>query len=138
MNKQQKRDISRLFGYASSHCNLSIAITAQDSFNIPVSARRTANIFVIWRQPDLASLSTMARRTGLKTKDFMSIFKNHITEDHDSLTIDLTRNSPAKLRINGYTILNSPDISQTVIIYSSASLAPTITTIIGDSSPELL
>ena len=107
--KKDKHNLNRLFGYASSHKSLSIALTAQDSFNVPVSARRMASIFILYRQPDVNALSLMARRTGINTKEFLEIFSTHVRNTHDSLWVDLTTGSPCRYRINGYTSISDSE-----------------------------
>lgn len=97
--KQDREYLNRLFGYASSHRGVSIAITSQNPLDIPVSARRMANIFTIWKIPDLVGLMLLAARTGYKKDDFIQFFgmcKNR----HDNITIDLTDGSPMPLRFN--------------------------------------
>ena len=97
--KQDKENLNRLFGYASSHRGVSIAITAQNPTDINVSARRMCNIFTIWKIPDLNGLMLMASRTGYKKDDFVQFFgmcKNR----HDNITIDLKDQSPMDLRFN--------------------------------------
>lgn len=97
--RQDREYLNRLFGYASSHRGVSIAITAQNPLDIPVAARRMANIFTIWKIPDLNGLMMMASRTGYKKEDFLQFFK--MTKNrHDSITIDLTDGSPMPLRFN--------------------------------------
>ena len=102
MNKDQKRNLDRLFGYVSTHKNISCCLCSQDPFNVPPIVRRCANLWVLWRMTDLDALSTCARRTGMKALTFKKIFSKLITEPHDSLWIDLTDKSPVKLRKNGY------------------------------------
>ena len=63
-----KSNLNRLFGYTSSHCNLSIALTAQNPFDVKPSIRRMANLFVLFKNHDMNSLITLASRTGLKAK----------------------------------------------------------------------
>ena len=101
LNKEQKQKIDRLYGYASSHRSVSIITCAQDAFDVPVGARRSSNIFVLWKQPDLSALSTMASRTGYTSKEFRNLFKL-CKNKHDSIMIDMTENTPAPLRFNCY------------------------------------
>jgi hypothetical protein len=101
--------LNRMYGYCSSHCNLSVALTCQNAFDCPPCARRVSNLFVFWRQPDINAMSMMASRTGLKSKDFLTIFEKHINHQHGSLWIDISKNSPAKLRIDGYRILKKEE-----------------------------
>jgi len=102
INREQKQKIDRLFGYSSSHRGVSVICCAQDVFDVPVGARRSSNIFVLYKQPDLNALQTMASRTGFTTSEFRNLFKLCKTK-HDSIMIDLTEGSPAPLRFNAYT-----------------------------------
>jgi len=106
MSKDQKNHLDRLFGFVSTHKNISVALAQQDPFNIPASVRRCANLYVIWKSPDIDSVATMARRTGLRKNDFDEIFTALNIEGRDSLWIDLTPKSPAPLRQNGYEIID--------------------------------
>ena len=104
-NKDQKKNLSRLFGYCSTHCNLSVCLTQQDAFEAPAIVRRCSNVFVLWSSHDLPSMSQVASKAGLKASDLRNIFESVCDKHRDSLTIDLTDNSPAKLRKNAYEIL---------------------------------
>ena len=105
LTKEELGNLNRLYGYASSHKNLSIALTCQNSFDAPVSARRVSNLFILYRQPDMNAMAILATRTGLKSKELLDIFSKYINHEHGSLWIDLTKNTPAKLRIDGYNII---------------------------------
>jgi len=105
MSKGEKHTLDRLAGNVSSHSNLSIMFTSQDPISVPLCMRRTANIFILWPQPDLIALHAMARRTG-KDQDMYQKFFSKCTEPHDSIWIDLTKQSPFPLRLNGYTMLD--------------------------------
>ena len=57
--------------------------------------------FLYKNVPDLSSLSTVASRTGLNSTQLFNIFS--LCKDiRDCLCIDLTPNSPSRLRINGF------------------------------------
>lgn len=102
MSKDQNRCLSRLFGTVSTHKNISVCLCSQDTFNVPSIVRRCASMWVIWKTPDMDSLATCARRCGLKSHDFRSIFDRLMTEPKDSLWIDLSDHSPLKMRKNGF------------------------------------
>jgi hypothetical protein len=108
MHKDQKRALDRLFGYVSTHKNVSVICCSQDPFEIPTIVRRCSNLWVIWKMDDVDTLVRVARRTGLNRDDFMYIFNNFIKEEHDSLWIDKTARTKAPLRINGYKIIKKP------------------------------
>ena len=102
MGKENKARLNRLMGYTSSHCNLSIAITCQNAFDLSPSIRRMANLYVIFKQIDISSLVTLASRLGLKKEHMLLIMSRLLPNCHDSLWIDVSRGSPAPYRINGF------------------------------------
>jgi len=102
LSKIQKEMLDRLYGYASSHRFLTVICCAQNFYDIPVGAKRCANLFVLWKQPDIFGLTTMASRTGYTASDFRQLFKL-CKSKHDSIWIDCTPESPVPLRLNGYT-----------------------------------
>jgi hypothetical protein len=114
MSKIDKNKLNRLMGYASSHCNLSICITAQNSFDLSASIRRMCSLFVIFKQPDLNSLITLSSRTGLKSSHMLFIMSRLLNECHDSLWIDLSLSSPARYRINGFDKITLEDLDTLV------------------------
>ena len=102
-SKEMKYNLNRLFGYTSSHRNLSIALTAQNPFDVSVDIRRSANTIALWRNADMNCLNTLASRTGIKKNQMEYIMCDVLKNPHDFLMIDLQFNSPAKYRINGFT-----------------------------------
>ena len=65
LDKKQKSHLDRLFGFVSTHRNVSCIITSQCAFNIPVSIRRNLNVFILWNSPDKSAVDTLMRRCGL-------------------------------------------------------------------------
>jgi hypothetical protein len=113
MNKLQRRNLDRLFGYVSTHKNISCILCSQDAFNVPPIVRRCSNLWVLWRCPDLDAMATCARKTGLKAGNFNSIFNQLMLNSKDSLWIDKTDKSPYPMRKNGYTIIHKKDGEET-------------------------
>lgn len=102
MNKEQRRNLDRLFGFVSTHKNISVCLCSQDPFNVPPIVRRCSNLWILWKLMDIDSMATCARKTGMKKEDLKSIFENLMIEKFDSLWIDLTTNTPYPLRKNGF------------------------------------
>ena len=100
--------VDRLFGYVSTHRNVSVVATSQDPFRLPASLRRSSNVFLLWRSPDLESMATIGRRIGLKTKDLESIFNALKFGTHDFLCADLTPDAPCRLRKNFFEPILGP------------------------------
>lgn len=106
MGSSQKGRLERLYGYASTHKNISCMLTAQDPFRIMATVRRCTNIFVIWNNHDMTMIRTLAQKTGMTKDQMCDLFKSKCPELHDSLWIDLTSETPAPFRKNGYEKFN--------------------------------
>jgi hypothetical protein len=102
--KEQKRNLDRLFGYVSTHKNISVCLCSQDAFNVPAIVRRCSNLFVMWKSPDLDSMACVARKSGMTAKEMKHIFDS-FTCEKDSLWIDRTSGTPYPLRKNGFIVL---------------------------------
>jgi len=105
MSKHQKRCLDRLFGYVSTHKNISCILCSQDPFNVPPIVRRCSNLWVLWKGNDLDSMANVARKSGMKASDLKYMFDNLLPEHRDSLWIDSTAGTPYPLRKNGFTII---------------------------------
>lgn len=101
LNKAHKKNLDRLFGYVSTHKNISVICCQQDPYSIPPIVRRCSNVFVLWKGVDLDSFNSLAKKVGMKKDEFKSIF-NKFKDLRDSLWIDTTNNSPYPLRCNGF------------------------------------
>ena len=102
MGKEQQGYLERLVGYASTHKNVSVMLTAQDPFRIPAAVRRCMNVFVLWNHHDQDMLRTLARKTGRSKESLEQVVATHCQGPHDCVWIDLTPHSPAPFRKNGY------------------------------------
>ena len=109
LSKEQKTNLDRLFGYVSTHKNISVMCTLQDAFNCPPSVRRCTNLFILWRVTDMDSLAMLSRKVGMSCDEFKYIFKHICKEHHDSLWIDQTKNTPYPLRKNGFELLQKDE-----------------------------
>ena len=107
MTKEQRGYLERLVGYASTHKNVSVMVTAQDPFRILPTVRRCMSVFVLWNNHDQDMLRTLSRKTGKSEQLLDSVLTTQCKGPHDSVWIDLTPNSPAPFRKNGYEVLNA-------------------------------
>ena len=113
MSKEQRGRLERLYGYASTHKNVSCMLTAQDPFRILPSVRRCSNVFVLWNNHDMDMIHTLARKTGLDTDTLQRMLEQHCQGPHDSFWLDFTTDSPAPFRKNGYERVQLSDGVQT-------------------------
>ena len=106
LDGKQRRLLDRLVSNVSTHAQLSIFITAQVFFSIPTIVRRTTDVFVFFRPINLVmDAKSMSKRVGLSPDTLIALFKDHCPTKFDSVWIDLTPDSPAKIRINGTKVL---------------------------------
>lgn len=104
-DKRERKKVDRIYGYTSTHQNLSIMTTSQGFFQIPPMIRKMSNVIICWKTQDMDALEIIRRRVDIKKDDWRYIFDNYIKEKHDSLWIDNTKSSPYPLRVNGYQII---------------------------------
>lgn len=100
--KEQSRALDRLFGYVSTHKNITVYLTSQNFSNIPAAVRRMSNFWVIWKINDCDAMKICAKKAGMKPNTLVEIFDNKMPEFNDSLWIDRTAFSPFPLRKNGF------------------------------------
>lgn len=102
-NKEERRKLTTLFRAISTHKNVSIFCSYQSFFHVPGIARKTANVFCVWKPKSDIELQFISRSVGVKYKDLKQLFKEHCTDYYDFITFDDTKNSPAKIRKGLYT-----------------------------------
>jgi len=105
--KEDKQNLSKLFRFVSSHGGDSYGITIfllfQEWFLVPLIARRTANVFVLWDCVDKASQGQIERRIGMPKGQLTELFKLCKDDKRNSICIDKTAGSKFPLRLNLYT-----------------------------------
>jgi hypothetical protein len=99
-NPQELKNLSELFRFGSTHCNISIMLLHQSWFRIPKIVKDCANVFVIFRPHDNDELATIGRRVGMKKEQIFNVFKNQLPEWRDSLLINLCPNAEHKYSKN--------------------------------------
>lgn len=102
MSQEQQGRLERLYGYASTHKNVSCILTAQDPFRILPTVRRCTNVFVLWNNHDQDMLKMLSRKTGTSSEQLLTLMEHECHGPHDSIWLDLTPDSPAPIRKNGY------------------------------------
>ena len=100
MSGQELKNLSELFRFGSTHCNISIMLLHQSFFSIPKIVKNCANVFVIFRPHDNDELSTIGRRVGMKKEKIFRIFKEQLPEWRDSLLINLCPGAKSKFSKN--------------------------------------
>lgn len=105
IDKKQKSNLDRLFGYVSTHCGVSCIITSQDGYSIPVTVRRNLNVYIFWKSPDSQAVAGLLRKAGLTKEHIKKVFNQLLDSRFDNFTVDLTANSPAMYRRNAFEVI---------------------------------
>jgi hypothetical protein len=109
MSGQELKNLSELFRFGSTHCNISIILLHQSWFRVPKIVKDCANVFVIFRPHCNDELATIGRRVGLKKEEIFEIFKTHMPHWRDSLLINLTPGASHKYSKNLFQPLEFDD-----------------------------
>lgn len=105
LDDHQKRNLSMLFRYVSSHHNISVMLSYQSFFDIPTIIRKVCNYFFIWKTNNSDELTIIAKRVGYNKKTFQEIFKKYILNKFDFLVVDQAIDSEFELRKNLYEVI---------------------------------
>lgn len=108
----------------SSHHNMSVIVTIHDLKNIPPENRRLFNFLCIFRALDMISVSQLAQKVGLPSKDFKFLMckSGLIKTRFDFLTIDNTNDTPYPLRLNIFQpieIVETDDKNKEFILFKN-------------------
>jgi hypothetical protein len=112
LKKDQRMALDRLFGYVSTHKNISVLLCSQDPFNVPPIVRRCSNLWVLWPGRDVDAVQTCARKCGEDLREKFKLCQS----PKDSIWIDLTDSTPVKVRRNGYEKIKSDDERESLTI----------------------
>jgi len=102
-HKERLKNLAIMFRYASTHKGLTIYFAHQSFFDILPLVKKMANVYIIWKPRSRTEVSMIENRTGMKKDTLRELFRSIATKHRDSITIDLTEDSPAKLRLNVFT-----------------------------------
>lgn len=99
LNKEDYDRFSRIIKHGSSHYNISLIITCHDLIQCPKICRRLADIITLFKlQPE--TIKIIGQKIGMPNEELFRMFEDNVKEYHDSLTIDMTQNSPMPFRKN--------------------------------------
>ena len=59
-----------------------------------------ANVYIVYKPRAYSELSLIEDRVGMPKGSLKELFNTIATGHRDSITVDLTENTPAKLRLN--------------------------------------
>ena len=97
----QRASLDRIIGHVSTHRHADVFVCSQQWTNVPPIARRSCNVFVLWRPRDGRTISMMSEGVG---EDLAVLFRM-CQNPRDSVWIDRTENTPAGVRLNGFQVI---------------------------------
>lgn len=98
LTKDERYKLGRFFGVYASHNNIDVYVVSQNVYDLLPQIRRLANICFLFKNHDVESMSSIARKFNIRILDLKSLF--HTFTNHDSLCIDETRGAKYRLRKN--------------------------------------
>lgn len=98
--KQRLHDLALTFRYCSSHKGLSVFLAHQSWFDTPLIVKKMSNIYTVWKPRARNELTMIENRVGMPQDSMKEIFNTIARGPMDSICVDLTRSSPAPLRVN--------------------------------------
>ena len=101
-NTEQQRRLATLFRMIATHKNCSIYASYQSYFDTPAICRKTTDAFLLYKPTSRTELSTIANRCGVDADFLRDQFRTNCNGHYDSVLIDRTKNSPARVRKNIY------------------------------------
>ena len=104
LSKDERYKLGRFFVVYASHNNIDIFVISQNVYDLLPQIRRLANIIFLFKNNDIESMSSLARKFSIKTIDLKNIF--HTFSKFDSLCIYDTRLIQYRLRKNIFQIIN--------------------------------
>jgi hypothetical protein len=99
-NKDRLKKLAVLFRYGSSHKGLSIILAHQSFFDVPVITKKMSNVYIVYKPRARNELSLIENRVGLPQDMLSHLFSDLATNFNDNICIDMTKNTPAPLRLN--------------------------------------
>ena len=106
---ERKRNLAVLFRYGSTHKGLTIYFAHQSFFDVPTLVKKMGSVFIIWKPRALNEIGLIENRTGLQKGELAELFDKYATKHRDSICIDLSKDSPAKLRLNVFQPIHQSD-----------------------------
>ena len=99
-NRQENANITTLMRFISSHRNTSVVVSYQSFFDTSPILRKCANCFLLYKPTGGAETAAVENRVGLEKGILKRLFKEFCSGTYDSVLVDLTIGSPARLRKN--------------------------------------
>jgi hypothetical protein len=106
--KDRLKALAQLMRYVSTHKSITVMLAHQSMFDLPPLAKKMASVFIVWPPRARTEAGLIENRVGLPKGSLRALFARYCTSPKDSLCIDWTDGSPARLRKNVFEALPPP------------------------------
>ena len=113
-NKDELRNLGLIMRYLSTHRNMTVIFAHQSWFDIPNIVKKMSNVYIIYKPKSRTELSMIENRCGVEKGLFKHLFDTIASGYRDNICYDATEGTPAKLRLNLFTIIdiNEPQLNE--------------------------
>ena len=94
------KNLAILFRYCSTHKGLTVYFAHQSFFDVSSLVKKMANVYILWKPRAYSELAMIENRVGYPKGTLKDLFQSVAASHRDSICVDLTENSPCKLRKN--------------------------------------
>ena len=77
-----------------------MCLAHQNFFGLDPEIKKNANIFILYKPHSRKEITCIEDRVGMDKGQLKEIFKKYCDDEHDSICVDHTKRSPARLRLN--------------------------------------
>ncbi len=120
-NSEDLRNLTTLARFVSTHRNTSVMMSYQSFFDTPSILRKICNAFIVFKPNGKKELTDISNRCGIDA-GFMKRFFTKFNDGHDSLFIDLTKNTPYHIRHNIFNVIDYNEKKEEAISKREKSL----------------
>lgn len=99
-NKEQQKRLTTLFRHVSTHKNVSLMCLYQSFYRCPKIIRTCCDSFMVWKPNSKREMRSVAKSIGCDCEDVEYIFNKICDGPYDSLMIDCSVGTPARMRKN--------------------------------------
>jgi len=107
LNKKQK-DILNIWSNSGRKIFTHMFFLCQNYYDVPTTIRRNANYIYLYKSNDLSLIKQILKKYNIYNVDFDTLIEWYLNSTHDKgqfLLLDLTNNTPMKIRSNFLNVL---------------------------------
>ena len=105
LNKKDQKVLCNFLRFECTHNQIDLILINQSLYDLLPICRRIADYIILFSVPDQEFMKSLAKKFSVELDDFKYIFKNFITDKHDSLLIDEKGPPEVRFRKNLFNVI---------------------------------